>query len=183
MLIQSSALARRKIMFDYTIGDKFPDFSAVAVDIDNTLIDIDVLQENMWSVVYFYPKDFTFICPTEIADMDRLLLDADVLGFSPDNEYCKLAWKESNDIIRNIQHPLCCDAGSELAKDLGVYNDKEGVPYRATYIIDPEGVIQHYSVNALDTGRNAEEILRTLNALQSGGLTGCSWQPGDDFVG
>ena len=170
-------------MFDYKIGDKFPDFSAVAVDIDNTLIDIDVLQENMWSVVYFYPKDFTFICPTEIADMDRLLLDADVLGFSPDNEYCKLAWKESNDIIRNIQHPLCCDAGSELAKDLGVYNAKEGVPYRATYIIDPEGVIQHYSVNALDTGRNAEEILRTLNALQSGGLTGCSWQPGDDFVG
>jgi len=168
---------------DYSIGDVFPEFTTVACDIDNTLIDIDVLQENMWTVVYFYPKDFTFICPTEIADMDRLLGDADVLGFSPDNEFCKLAWKESNDIIRNIQHPLCCDAGSELAKELGVYNHKEGVPYRATFILDDEHVIQHYSVNALDTGRNAEEILRTLNALQSGGLTGCSWQPGDDFVG
>ena len=105
---------------DYTIGDRFPEFSAVAVDIDNTLIDIDVLQENMWTVVYFYPKDFTFICPTEIADMDRLLGDAGVLGFSPDNEFCKLAWKEHNDIIRSVQHPLCCDAGSELAKELGV---------------------------------------------------------------
>ena len=70
---------------DYTIGDAFPEFSAAACDIDNMLIDIDVLQEDMWTVVYFYPKDFTFICPTEIAEMDKLLGDADVLGFSPDN--------------------------------------------------------------------------------------------------
>ena len=167
---------------DYTIGDRFPDFSAAAVDIDNTFIDIDVLQENMWTVLYFYPKDFTFICPTEIADMDKLLGDADVLGFSPDNEYCKLAWKESNDIIRNIQHPLCCDAGGELATELGVYDGKNGVPYRATFIIDPDHEIQHYSVNALDTGRNANETLRTLKALQAGGLTGCAWEEGDDFV-
>ena len=69
-----------------------------------------------------------------------------------------------------------------LAKELGVYDNDNGVPYRATFIIDPEHVIQHVSVNALDTGRNAEEILRTLNALQAGGLTGCAWQPGDDFV-
>ena len=74
---------------DYSIGDIFPDFSAVACDIDNILIDVEVLAENMWSVVYFYPKDFTFICPTEISDMDKLLGEADVLGFSPDNEFCK----------------------------------------------------------------------------------------------
>ena len=167
----------------YTIGNIFPEFSAVACDIDNTLIDIDVLQEDMWSVVYFYPKDFTFICPTEIADMDKLLGDADVLGFSPDNEFCKLAWKESNDIIKDIQHPLCCDAGGQLASDLGVYDGRNGVPYRATVILNPDHEIQHYSVNALDTGRNAEEILRTLLALKAGGLTGCAWQPGEDFVG
>lgn len=166
----------------YTIGDKFPEFSCEAVDIDNTLIDVEYLQEDMWSVVYFYPKDFTFICPTEISDMDTLLGDADVLGFSPDNAYCKLAWKEQNALIRSIQHPLCHDGGNELARELGIYDAKEGVPYRATFIIDPEGVIQHYSVNALDTGRNAAETLRTLQALQAGGLTGCSWQPGDDFV-
>ena len=167
---------------DYTIGNIFPEFSAAACDIDNMLIDIDVLQEDMWTVVYFYPKDFTFICPTEIAEMDILLGEADVLGFSPDNEFCKLAWKESNDIIRNIQHPLCCDAGSRLAKKLGVYNHNEGVPYRATFILDEEHVIQHYSVNALDTGRNSEEILRTLLALKTGEMTGCAWQPGDELL-
>mgnify|MGYP000417139254 FL=1 len=167
---------------DYTIGDTFPDFSTVAVDIDNELVNIDVLQKNMWTVVYFYPKDFTFICPTEISDMDKLLGEADVLGFSPDNEFCKLAWKQSNDIIRDVKHPLCCDAGGQLASDLGVYDGRNGVPYRATFIIDPDQCIQHYSVNALDTGRNAEEILRTLQALKAGGLTGCAWQPGDDFV-
>ncbi len=166
----------------YTIGSYFPEFYAKAVDADNTIIDIEVLQEKMWTVVYFYPKDFTFICPTEISDMDRLLGDADVLGFSPDNEFCKLAWKDSNDSIKNIQHPLCADAGGMLAQELGVYNYEEGVPYRATFIIDPDHIIQHYSVNALDTGRNAEEILRTLLALKAGGLTGCAWQPGEDFV-
>ena len=167
---------------DYGIGNTFPNFSAVAVDVDNLLIDIDVLQEDMWTVVYFYPKDFTFICPTEISDMDKLLGEADVLGFSPDNEFCKLAWKEHNAIIRDIQHPLCCDAGGRLAKKLGVYDVEQGVPYRATYILDTDHVIQHVSVNALDTGRNAEEILRTLLALKAGGLTGCAWQPGEDFV-
>ena len=164
-----------------TVGDKFPNLHLKGVNETNDFIDVDVLL-NEWSVVYFYPKDFTFICPTEIADMDKLLGDADVLGFSPDNEYCKLAGKESNDIIRNIQHPLCCDAGGELAKELGVYNAREGVPYRATFIINPDHEIQHYSVNALDTGRNANETLRTLKALQAGGLTGCAWEEGDDFV-
>ena len=164
-----------------TIGDYFPDFHAQGVDVDNQIIDVDVL-DSMWTVVYFYPKDFTFICPTEISDMDKLGVDADVIGFSPDNEYCKLAWKESNPLIRDIQHILCADAGGELAKELGVYDYINGVPFRATFIVDPDHVIQHVSVNALDTGRNAEEILRTLNALQAGGLTGCAWQPGEDFV-
>jgi alkyl hydroperoxide reductase subunit AhpC len=165
-----------------TIGDYFPDFHAQGVDVDNEIIDVDVLQEDMWTVVYFYPKDFTFICPTEISDMDRLGVDADVIGFSPDNEYCKVAWKESNPLIKDIKHILCADAGGELAKELGVYDYINRVPFRATFIVDPDHVIQHVSVNALDTGRNAEEILRTLNALQAGGLTGCAWQPGDDFV-
>ena len=167
---------------DYTLGDTFPDFSTVAVDIDNELVNIDVLQKNMWTVVYFYPKDFTFICPTEISDMDKLLGEADVLGFSPDNEFCKLAWKQSNDIIRDVKHPLCCDAGGQLASDLGVYDGRNGVPYRAPCMMDPDQWIRRYSVNALVTGGNAEEILRTLQGLKAGGLTGCAWQPGDDFV-
>jgi alkyl hydroperoxide reductase subunit AhpC len=138
-----------------TIGDYFPDFHAQGVDVDNEIIDVDVLQEDMWTVVYFYPKDFTFICPTEISDMDRLGVDADVIGFSPDNEYCKVAWKESNPLIKDIKHILCADAGGELAKELGVYDYINRVPFRATFIVDPDHVIQHVSVNALYTGRNA----------------------------
>ena len=83
----------------------------------------------------------------------------------------------------NIQHFLAADCGLKLSDKLGIVDEEEGVCYRATYIIDPEGIIQHVSVNALDTGRNANEVLRTLQALQAGGLTGCSWTPGDEFVG
>ena len=157
------------------VGERFPDFSMAAVE-GKSIIDCDVLLGD-WSVVYFYPKDFTFICPTEIADMDTIIGEADVIGISGDNEYCKLAWKEQNDAIRNIEHILAADCGL-----LGIVDNDNGVPFRATYIVDPDGIVQHVSVNALDTGRNANEVLRTLQALKAGGLTGCSWQPGDDFV-
>ena len=162
------------------VGNTFPNFSMSAVE-GKEIIDVDVLL-NKWTVVYFYPKDFTFICPTEIADMDKIVGEADVIGVSGDNEYCKLAWKEQNDSIRNIRHILAADCGLYLANELGIVDNKNGVPFRATYIVDPEGVVQHVSVNALDTGRNANEVLRTLLALKAGGLTGCSWQPGEEFV-
>jgi len=132
--------------------------------------------------MYFYPKDFTFICPTEISDMDKLLGEADVLGFSRDNEFCKLAWKQSNELIGNIQHSLAADCGLALSRELGIVNEAEGVCYRATYIIDRNDIVQHVSVNTLDTGRNAQEVLRTLQGIKAGGLTGCEWTPGDDFV-
>jgi len=165
------------------VGAEFPDFSLQGVE-GTDIIDVDVLLGGKsWTVVYFYPKDFTFICPTEIADMDMVLNNqADVIGISGDNEYCKLAWKEQNSAIRNIRHILAADCGLYLANELGIVDEENGVPFRATYIVDPEGIIQHVSVNALDTGRNANEVLRTLQALKAGGLTGCSWQPGDDFV-
>ena len=166
----------------YTVGDKFPDFSMQGVNDTNDIIDVDVLLAE-WSVVYFYPKDFTFICPTEIAAMDDVAEHADVIGVSGDNEFCKLAWKKDNSLIRDIQHILAADCGLTLSRELGIVDEENGVCYRATFIVDPEGTIQHVSVNALDTGRNAEEILRTLQALQAGGLTGCSWTPGDTFVG
>jgi len=166
----------------YSVGDRFPSFSMQSVESDNRINTLELLLGE-WTVMYFYPKDFTFICPTEIAAMDALHNDADVIGISGDNEYCKLAWKEQNDAIRNIKHILAADSGLTLGRELGIVNEDEGVHYRATYIIDPDNIIQHVSVNALDTGRNADETLRTLLALKSGGLTGCSWQTGDDFVG
>jgi peroxiredoxin (alkyl hydroperoxide reductase subunit C) len=164
------------------VGKIFPDFHMTGVDESNNFIDLDILAPNTWSVLYFYPKDFTFICPTEIAGMDMLVSEADVIGVSGDNEFCKLMWKESNDLIRNINHILAADCGLKLSSKLGIVDEANGVCYRATYIIDPEGVIQHVSVNALDTGRNANEVLRTLQGLKAGGLTGCEWQPGEDFV-
>ncbi len=114
--------------------------------------------------------------------MDKLVDEATVIGISGDNEFCKLAWKNDNSLIGSIKHSLAADTGLGLSNELGVVNVEEGVCYRATFIIDDQRIIQHVSVNALDTGRNADEVLRTLKALKAGGLTGCSWAEGDDFV-
>lgn len=163
-----------------TVGNNFPAFTLQGVDKDNNMGPVSM--GNDWNVIYFYPKDFTFICPTEISAMDVLVEHANVIGISGDNEFCKLAWKQSNELISNIQHSLAADCGLGLSHALGIVNENEGVSYRATFIVDENQVIQHVSVNALDTGRNAQEVLRTLKALQAGGLTGCSWEPGEDFV-
>ena len=164
------------------VGKEFPSMSLTGVDLDNSIMNIEMLAPEEWTVMYFYPKDSTFICPTEITAMDKLVEEADVIGVSGDNEFCKIAWKTADGRIRNLKHILAADCGLKLSNKLGIVDPEENVCLRATYIIDPDGVIQHVSVNALDTGRNAEEILRTLQALKSGGLTGCAWQPEDDFV-
>lgn len=164
------------------VGEEFPNMSLTGVDLDNSIMNIEMLAPEEWTVMYFYPKDFTFICPTEITAMDKLVEEADVIGVSGDNEFCKIAWKTADGRIRNLKHILAADCGLKLSNKLGIVDPEENVCLRATYIIDPDGVIQHVSVNALDTGRNADEILRTLQALKSGGLTGCAWQPEDDFV-
>tara|TARA_B100000959_G_C14845903_1_gene567997 strand:- start:76 stop:585 length:510 start_codon:yes stop_codon:yes gene_type:complete len=165
------------------VGDIFPEFDLTGVDKDNNFIDVSEQDlYGTYSVIYFYPKDFTFICPTEIQGFDYMVGGAtQVLGFSPDNEFCKLAWKNDNDLIRDIEHTLVADCSNQLAMELGIVSD-EWVPYRATYILDDDNVIQSMTVNALDTGRNHQEVERTLQALQAGGLTGCNWQLGDDFV-
>ena len=171
-----------------SVGDKFPAFSLQGINEKNEFVRVEVNEgftphKKNWSVVYFYPKDFTFICPTEIAGMDVLTDHANVIGISGDNEFCKLAWKQDNALIGTINHTLAADCGLGLSHKLGIVNENEGVPYRATFIFDKYKVVQHVSVNALDTGRNANEVLRTLKALQAGGLTGCAWDDGDEFVG
>jgi len=165
------------------VGDIFPEFDLTGVDKDNNFIDVSEQDlYGTYSIIYFYPKDFTFICPTEIQGFDYMVGgDTQVFGFSPDNEFCKLAWKNDNDLIRDIEHTLVADCSNQLAMELGIVSD-EWVPYRATYILDDDNVIQSMTVNALDTGRNHQEVERTLQALQAGGLTGCNWQLGDDFV-
>ena len=171
-----------------SVGDLFPAFSLQGINENNEFVRVSV-DENYqplkhdWSVIYFYPKDFTFICPTEIAGFDTLVDHANVIGISGDNEFCKLAWKQDNELIGNIRHTLAADCGLGLSSVLGIVNEEEGVCYRATFIFDKNRVIQHASINALDTGRNHKEVLRTLQGLQAGGLTGCGWEDGEDFVG
>ena len=165
----------------YTAGNSFPDVSMLAVDENNEIINIDVLS-NEWTVVYFYPKDFTFICPTEIAAMDILLEEADVIGVSGDNEHCKLAWKTVNGQIREIKHLLAADCGLYLSNELGIVDDSNGVPFRATFIIDPHNIIQHVSVNNLNVGRNPAETLRILDALQTDELCPCNRPVGGDTI-
>jgi peroxiredoxin (alkyl hydroperoxide reductase subunit C) len=173
-------------MYNISIGDEFPAFTLNGVNGNNEMEEFssEFVLDFDWTVYYFYPKDFTFICPTEIAAMDRLVDEGvNVFGFSGDNEFCKQAWRNALGLIRDIRHPLIADSGLILSHDLGIVEETEGVCLRATYIVDSEGIIQHLSINALDTGRNVEEIIRTVKALQAGGLTGCEWNPGDEFVG
>ena len=170
-----------------TVGDKFPAFTLQGVNSNNEFVEVSVTEhydplKHDYTVIYFYPKDFTFICPTEIAGMDMLVNEANVIGISGDNEFCKLAWKKDNKLIGNIKHSLAADCGLRLAEDLGIVNEDEGVCYRATFIIDKNDIVQHVSVNALDTGRNAKEVLRTLQAIKAGGLTGCAWEEGEELL-
>ena len=166
------------------INEHFPTFELTGVDEKNELVKVNSKDyEKDWSVFFFYPKDFTFICPTEIFAMDSLVDKGyKVIGFSGDNEYCKLNWKQTNSLIRDIHYPLVADTGLLLSEKLGIVDWSEGVALRATFIVDKENKEKHVSVNELDTGRNADEILRTLKALQAGGKTGCDWQPGDALL-
>jgi len=165
------------------VNMKFPGFHLNGVNSENQMVQVNSADMvGSWAVIYFYPKDFTFICPTEISDMDKLCDEAIVMGVSGDNEFCKLNWKMSNELIGSIKHTLAADNGLILANECEVINTKEWVAERATFIVDPEGIIQHVSMNAMDTGRDANELLRTIQALKAGGLTGCGWEPGDQFV-
>ena len=160
-----------------TIGDQFPTFTAKAVvslDRGKEFTDLsDQSFDGKWKVYFFWPKDFTFVCPTEIAAFGKLNhdfsdRDAQVLGVSTDNEYVHLAWRN--------QHP---DLKRDLSQALGILDKQEGVALRATFIVDPQGVIRFVSVNDLSVGRNPAEVLRVLDALQTDELCPCNWQKGD----
>ena len=144
-------------------------------------------ESGKWLVLFAYPKDFTFICPTEIkafGDLNEDFEDRDtnVVGFSTDNEFVHRAWRMDNEDIKDVPFPLVADTNASLAKELGIYNDEEGVAERGTFIIDPQGVIRHVSINDGSVGRNPQEILRILDALQTDELCPCNWKEGDDTI-
>tara|TARA_B100001250_G_C19658522_1_gene725968 strand:- start:331 stop:879 length:549 start_codon:yes stop_codon:yes gene_type:complete len=142
--------------------------------------------EGKWKIFYFYPKDFTFVCPTEIAEFANLNddfndRDAILLGGSTDNEHCKLAWRRAHDDLHELNHWSFADTTGSLVDMLGIRSD-EGVSLRATFIVDPHNVIQHVSVNNLDVGRNPKDTLRILDALQTDELCACNRPLGGDTL-
>jgi peroxiredoxin (alkyl hydroperoxide reductase subunit C) len=173
-----------------TVGDRFPEFDLAAV-VGRSDPKIERVQlkdyEGKWLVVFFWPKDFTFVCPTEIAGFGKeeprfSALGASVVGASVDNEYVHLAWRSQHPHLRKLPFPMASDIKRELTTELGILDKDEGVALRATFIVDPEGIIRFASVHDLDTGRSVGEVLRTLEALQADGLTACEWQHGEETL-
>jgi alkyl hydroperoxide reductase subunit AhpC len=171
-----------------TVGDKFPDFALqAAVSLDRGKEFQEITQDShpgRWKVVFFWPMDFTFICPTEIAEFGRRHRDFDdrdavVLGASIDTHFVHLAWRRDHPDLRELPFPMLADTKRELATALGVLHRQDGVALRATFIVDPEGIIRHVSVNDLSVGRNVDETLRVLDALQTDELCPCNWQKGE----
>src|SRR5438067_4718905 len=157
------------------VGHRFPQFALTGVVSNDVESAFQPLTHESftgkWKVVFFWPKDFTFVCPTEIAAFGKLARDfadrdAQVLGASIDSEYVHLAWRGSHPDLRDLPFPMIADVKRELAGALGVLDRKEGVTMRATFVVDPQGVIRFVSVNDLNVGRNPAEVLRVLDALQ-----------------
>ena len=171
-----------------TVGQKFPEFKLTGVvssDQNSAFKEItNTDYKGKWLVVFAWPKDFTFVCPTEISTFGKMNgefqeRNAQVLGISTDSDYVHLAWRQNHKDLNNLSFPMLSDIKHELSTALGILHEGEGVCLRATFIVDPEGVIRHVSINDLKVGRNVQEILRNLDALQTDELTACGWNKGE----
>ena len=187
-----------------TVGDKLEPFVVTGVkpgQPEDAFFDITEKSfEGKWKVIVYYPKDFTIVCPTEIVAYDKLASDfadrdAVLLTGSTDNEFCKVAWQKSHSDLVKITHNQFADtqrgkvdeatggyANLSLIEQLGVFYAPAGAALRATFIVDPENVIQHVTVNNLNVGRSPEETLRVLDALQTGELCACNRTVGGETL-
>lgn len=185
-----------------TVGDKLEKFAVTGVNPgkDDFFTITEKSFEGKWKIIVFYPKDFTFVCPTEIVAYDKLFndfadRDAVLLTGSTDNEFCKLAWQNAHGDLKKIKHIQFADTqrghyegdnldfvNLSLVEQLGVFFNPAGAALRATFIVDPQNVIQHVTVNNLDVGRSPDETLRILDALQTGELCPCSRPIGGDTL-
>lgn len=183
-------------MIMLNVQDRFPQFKLTAVNerpiteinMDNVFKEIshDTYQ-GKWLIAFFYPKNFTFVCPTEIAAFGNLNEDfqdreAQVLGFSTDSEFAHWSWRKSQEELKNLPFPLVSDIKRELTSALGILDKDEGVAQRATYIVDPNGIIRFAMVTDLNVGRNPKEVLRILDALQTDELCPCNWHKGEQTI-
>ncbi len=174
-----------------TIGQKFPSFNLTGVVSSDPKTAFETLNnetyKGKWLVLFAWPKDFTFVCPTEIAAFGKLNRDfadrdAQVLGLSTDSDFVHLAWRQSHKDLNDLPFPMLSDIKRELSTALGILNEEAGVCNRATFIVDPTGTIRFVSVNDLKVGRNVDEIMRTLDALQTDELCQCNWTKGEDTL-
>jgi lipoyl-dependent peroxiredoxin subunit C len=173
------------------VGEKIPNFTVPAcVSLEKGKEFKNISSEDLagnWAVLFFWPMDFTFVCPTEIAEFNKQLSefeerDAQLLGASVDSKYVHLAWRNQHEDLRDLGYPMLADNKKELSEALGILHPTERVPLRATFIIDPDGIIRWVSVNDLSVGRNVKEVLRTLDALQTDELCPCNWEKGQSTL-
>ena len=179
------------------VGETLPDFKIIGVKPkfnrheENGESAFETLTKasfpGKWKVIFFYPKDFTFVCPTEIAEFARLNpqfdeRDAVVLGGSTDNEHSKLGWRREHPDLHQLPIWSFADNGGVFARALGILNAEEGVAQRATFVVDPHNVVQHVYVTNLNVGRAPADTLRVLDALQTDELCPCNWTPGAEVL-
>lgn len=172
------------------VGQKVENFKTQAL-MPNGEFEYVSLKENMdkgmWTILFFYPLDFTFICPTEITALSNKYkeierLNAQVIGCSTDSVHSHLAWSKlsvEDGGIGKLNYPLAEDTNHSLSEQFGVLIEEEGIALRGLFIISPEGVLEHSTINSLNVGRNVDEVIRTLQALQTGGLCPVNWNEGE----
>ena len=173
------------------VGEKFPIYSVTAtVSRDKNKAFETITNETYpgkWKVYFFWPKDFTFVCPTEIAAFGKINnefqdRDTQVLGGSVDSEFVHLAWRNNHEDLKDLPFPMLADVKRDLVEQLGILDPEAGVAQRATLIVDPEGIIRFVYVTDLSVGRNPQEVLRVLDALQTDELCPCNWQKGEEAL-
>lgn len=171
-----------------SIGKKLPEFKLTAVysaDRDTAFRELTHHDfKDQWKILFFWPKDFTFVCPTEIVGFGKLnneFMDRNtvLLGASTDSDFVHLAWREHHPDLKDSPFPWLSDIKKELSQQLGILDDESGVANRATFIVDPNNIIRHASINDGKVGRNPQEILRILDALQTDELCPCNWKQGE----
>ena len=172
------------------VGKKFPNVSIDAMSEMGDDLKINIFEkavsEQTKVLLFWYPKDFTFVCPTEITALSDHYeefedLDAEVVGVSTDTIHTHLAWintDRKDNGLGDLNYPLAADPTHAVARDYGVLIEEEGVALRGLFIINPEGELQYAVVNHNNIGRSVEETLRVLQALQTGGLCPANWKPG-----
>lgn len=174
------------------VGQKAPDFQMPSTKNLDTLDQIVRLSDyqGKWLVLFFYPLDFTFVCPTEIKGFDKRLADfqksgAEILGVSTDSVYSHKAWINSpvaEGGLGSLRYPLASDMTKSVARDYGVLIEEQGVALRGLFVIDPEGILRYSVISDLNVGRSVDETLRVVQAFQTGGLCPIDWHPGEQTL-